>query len=158
MWVGTWQDNVWTDSETEQQHDRKNNMGKKEEYKAKNLQYLQELSSQDGVFGLPCGMYYKVLTTGTGTVSPNVRSIVTVHYKGSLINGRVFDNSYERSCPEAFRLGELIEGWQLALQRMHVGDKWMIYIPYTMGYGSSASGPIPAFSTLIFEIELLGVM
>lgn len=133
-------------------------MGKKEEYKAKNLQYLQELSSQDGVFGLPCGMYYKVLTTGTGTISPNVRSIVTVHYKGSLINGRVFDNSYGRSCPEAFRLGELIEGWQLALQRMHVGDKWMIYIPYTMGYGSRASGPIPAFSTLIFEIELLGVM
>ncbi|WP_294630445.1 FKBP-type peptidyl-prolyl cis-trans isomerase [uncultured Bacteroides sp.] len=133
-------------------------MEKKEEYKEKNLQFLQELSLQDGVFGLPCGMYYKVLGTGTGTISPNVRSIVTVHYKGSLINGRVFDNSYERSCPEAFRLGELIEGWQLALQRMHVGDKWVVYIPYTMGYGSRASGAIPAFSTLIFEIELLGVM
>ncbi len=133
-------------------------MGKKEEYKEKNLQFLQELSLQDGVFGLPCGMYYKVLGTGTGTISPNVRSIVTVHYKGSLMNGRVFDNSYERSCPEAFRLGELIEGWQLALQRMHVGDKWVVYIPYTMGYGSRASGAIPAFSTLIFEIELLGVM
>lgn len=137
---------------------KKSNMEKKEEYKEKNLQFLQELSLQDGVFGLPCGMYYKVLGTGTGTISPNVRSIVTVHYKGSLINGRVFDNSYERSCPEAFRLGELIEGWQLALQRMHVGDKWVVYIPYTMGYGSRASGAIPAFSTLIFEIELLGVM
>ena len=62
-----------------------------------------------------------------------------------------------RNCPEAFRLCEVIEGWQLALQRMHVGDKWVIYIPYTMGYGNRTSGPIPAFSTLIFEVELLGV-
>ena len=113
--------------------------------------------SQEGVYALPCGIYYKVLETGTGTVFPNVRSIVTVHYKGSLINGRVFDNSYERNCPEAFRLCDVIDGWQLALQRMRAGDKWIIYIPYTMGYGTRASGPIPAFSTLVFEIELLGV-
>ena len=72
-------------------------------------------------------------------------SIVTVHYKGSLINGRVFDNSYERNCPEAFRLCDVIDGWQLALQRMRAGDKWIIYIPYTMGYGTRSSGPIPAF-------------
>ena len=51
----------------------------------------------------------------------------------------------------------VIEGWQLALQRMHVGDKWVVYIPYTMGYGNRTSGPIPAFSTLIFEVELLGI-
>lgn len=132
-------------------------MGRKEEYKEKNLQFLKDLSLQEGIVSLPCGIYYKVLETGTGTVSPTVRSIVTVHYKGSLINGRVFDNSYERSCPEAFRLSDVIDGWQLALQRMHVGDKWIIYIPYTMGYGNRASGPIPAFSTLIFEVELLGI-
>lgn len=132
-------------------------MGRKEEYKEKNLQFLKDLSLQEGVVSLPCGIYYKVLEVGTGTVSPTVRSIVTVHYKGSLINGRVFDNSYERSCPEAFRLSDVIDGWQLALQRMHAGDKWIIYIPYTMGYGNRASGPIPAFSTLIFEVELLSV-
>lgn len=132
-------------------------MGRKEEYKEKNLQFLKDLSLQEGIVSLPCGIYYKVLETGTGTVSPTVRSIVTVHYKGSLINGRVFDNSYERSCPEAFRLSDVIDGWQLALQRMHAGDKWIIYIPYTMGYGNRASGPIPAFSTLIFEVELLGI-
>lgn len=132
-------------------------MGRKEEYKEKNLQFLKDLSLQEGIVSLPCGIYYKVLETGTGTVSPTVRSIVTVHYKGSLISGRVFDNSYERSCPEAFRLSDVIDGWQLALQRMHVGDKWIIYIPYTMGYGNRASGPIPAFSTLIFEVELLGI-
>lgn len=132
-------------------------MGKKSEYKEANLQFLTALSSQEGVYALPCGIYYKVLKTGTGTITPNVRSIVTVHYKGSLIDGRVFDNSYERSCPEAFRLCDVIEGWQLALQRMHAGDKWIIYIPYTMGYGTHPSGPIPAYSTLIFEVELLTV-
>ncbi len=132
-------------------------MGRKEEYKEKNLQFLKDLSLQEGIVSLPCGIYYKVLETGIGTVSPTVRSIVTVHYKGSLISGRVFDNSYERSCPEAFRLSDVIDGWQLALQRMHAGDKWIIYIPYTMGYGNRASGPIPAFSTLIFEVELLGI-
>ena len=62
-------------------------MGRKQEYKETNLEFLKELSSQEGVYALPCGIYYKVLETGTGTVFPNVRSIVTVHYKGSLING-----------------------------------------------------------------------
>lgn len=132
-------------------------MGKKEEYKKKNLQFLDELSSQEDVFALPCGIYYKVLESGSGTICPNVRNIVSVHYKGSLIDGRIFDNSYERNCPEAFRLCDVIEGWQLALQQMHVGDKWVIYIPYSMGYGNRTSGPIPAFSTLIFEVELLGI-
>lgn len=132
-------------------------MGKKEEYKKKNQQFLNELSSQEDVFALPCGIYYKVIESGSGTTCPNVRNIVSVHYKGSLIDGRVFDNSYERNCPEAFRLCDVIEGWQLALQQMHVGDKWVIYIPYSMGYGNRTSGPIPAFSTLIFEVELLGI-
>ena len=132
-------------------------MGKKEEYKEKNLQYLQVLSTQEGICPLPCNMFYKVLQTGTGTVSPTIRSIVTVHYRGSLINGKEFDNSYDRNCPEAFRLCDVIEGWQLALQRMHVGDKWVVYIPYTLGYGNRTSGQIPAFSTLIFEVELLGI-
>lgn len=132
-------------------------MGKKEEYKEKNLQFLKELSLQEGVFSLPGNIYYRIVKNGDGTFTPSARSIVTVHYKGSLINGRVFDNSYERNCPEAFRLNEVIEGWQLALQRMRVGGKWIIFIPYTMGYGSRASGPIPAFSTLVFEVELLGI-
>ena len=82
---------------------------------------------------------------------------VSVHYKGTLINGREFDNSWKRGCPEAFRLNQVIEGWQLALQEMRVGDRWIIYIPYNFGYGNRASGPIPAFSTLIFEVELLGI-
>lgn len=132
-------------------------MSKKEIYKEKNIQFLKDISIEEGIQALPCGIYYKVLQTGDGNASPTLRSIVTVHYKGTLIDGKEFDNSYKRSCPEAFRLCDVIDGWQLALQRMHVGDKWIIYIPYAMGYGSRSCAGIPAFSTLIFEVELLGV-
>ena len=132
-------------------------MSKKEIYKNKNIEFLKELSTQEGINSLPCGIYYKVLETGEGKVSPTVRSIVSVHYRGTLIDGKEFDNSYKRNCPEAFRLCDVIDGWQIALQQMHVGDKWTIYIPSEMGYGSKASGPIPANSTLIFEVELLGI-
>ena len=132
-------------------------MSKKEIYKQKNIQFLKELSVEEGIQSLPSGIYYKVLETGEGKVSPTVRSIVSVHYRGTLIDGKEFDNSYKRNCPEAFRLCDVIDGWQIALQQMHVGDKWIIYIPSEMGYGSKASGPIPGFSTLIFEVELLGI-
>ena len=132
-------------------------MSKKEIYKNKNIEFLKELSIQEGINSLPCGIYYKVLETGEGKVSPTVRSIVSVHYRGTLTDGKEFDNSYKRNCPEAFRLCDVIDGWQIALQQMHVGDKWIIYIPSEMGYGSKASGPIPAYSTLIFEVELLGI-
>ena len=132
-------------------------MSKKELYKQKNIQFLKDLSTEEGIQSLPCGVYYKVLQSGEGKSTPTVRSIVSVHYKGSLIDGKEFDNSYKRNCPEAFRLCEVIDGWQLALQQMHVGDRWIIYIPYELGYGNKASGPIPAFSTLVFEVELLGI-
>lgn len=132
-------------------------MAKKEEYKEKNLQFLEELKAQEGISQLPSGILYKVMETGNGTVSPKPDSVVSVHYRGTLINGREFDNSWKRNFPEAFRLNQVIEGWQQALQQMHVGDKWVIYIPYTLGYGNRPSGPIPAFSTLIFEVELLGI-
>ena len=132
-------------------------MSKKEIYTNKNIEFLKELSTQEGINSLPCGIYYKVLEMGEGKVSPTVRSIVSVHYRGTLTDGKEFDNSYKRNCPEAFRLCDVIDGWQIALQQMHVGDKWIIYIPSEMGYGSKASGPIPGFSTLIFEVELLGI-
>ena len=132
-------------------------MNKKEIYKQKNIQFLKELPVEEGIMSLPCGIYYKVLQIGEGKSSPTPRSIVSVHYRGTLIDGKEFDNSYKRNCPEAFRLCDVIDGWQIALQQMHVGDKWVIYIPSEKGYGSRASGPIPGFSTLIFEVELLGI-
>ncbi len=132
-------------------------MAKKEEYKEKNLQFIEETALQEGVVKLPCGVLYKELLKGSGTVSPELSSVVSVHYRGTLINGREFDNSWKRGCPEAFRLNQVIEGWQQALRQMHVGDRWMIYIPYTLGYGSRSSGTIPGFSTLVFEVELLSI-
>ena len=132
-------------------------MSKKEIYKQKNIQFLKDLSAEEGIMSLPRGIYYKVLEQGNGSISPTVRSIVSVHYRGTLIDGKEFDNSYKRNYPEAFRLCDVIDGWQLALQQMHVGDKWIIYSPYELGYGSKACAGIPAFSTLIFEVELLGI-
>lgn len=132
-------------------------MAKKEEYRLKNQEFLKEIAAQEGVVRHPSGLLYKVLQQGTGTQSPNLRSIVSVHYKGTLINGRVFDNSWERNCPEALRVADVIDGWQIALQMMHVGDRWLVYIPYELGYGTRTSGPIPGFSTLIFEIELFSI-
>ena len=136
----------------------KNDMGKKEEYKLKNEQFLQNLRTEEGVKELAAGVLYRILESGQGSsATPRLNSIVSVHYKGTLINGREFDNSWKRNCPEAFRLNEVIDGWQIALQQMRVGDHWMVYIPYTVGYGTRTSGPIPAFSTLIFEVKLLGI-
>ena len=132
-------------------------MGRKEEYKLQNEQFMQALRAEADVYELPCGILYKVLEEGSGTAAPRPGSVVSVHYRGTLINGREFDNSWKRNCPEAFRLSEVIEGWQIALQKMRVGDRWIIYIPYTMGYGTRTSGPIPAFSTLVFEVQLLGI-
>lgn len=133
-------------------------MGKKEEYKQKNVAYLEKVVKEEGVMSLRGGIYYKVLATGSGEEAVTPRSIVTCHYKGSLINGKVFDNSYERHCPEAFRVNQLISGFQIALVNMHVGDHWLVYIPSEMGYGPHGAGSdIPGNSTLIFEIELIGI-
>ena len=82
---------------------------------------------------------------------------ITVKTKGYLINGHVFDDSWQRGYPEAFRVSDLIEGWQIALQAMTPGDKWKIYIPYQMGYGIRTDGDIPGCSTLIFEMELISI-
>lgn len=97
-------------------------MGRKEEYKLQNEQFMQTLRTEADVHELPCGILYKVLEEGTGAATPRSNSVVSVHYKGTLINGREFDNSWKRNCPEAFRLNEVIEGWQIALQKMRVGD------------------------------------
>lgn len=132
-------------------------MSRKEEYKLQNEQFLETLRKEENVKELGAGVLYRVLESGQGSNTPRLNSIVSVHYKGTLINGREFDNSWKRNCPEAFRLNEVIAGWQIALQQMHAGDRWIIYIPYTVGYGTRTSGPIPAFSTLIFEVQLLSI-
>lgn len=130
---------------------------KKETYRLQNERFLETISQEEGVRSLRAGVLYKVLETGNGEASVTPRSIVTCHYKGTLMSGKVFDNSFARQCPEAFRVNELISGFQIALLSMHVGDHWIVYIPSSMGYGPKNIGSIPGNSTLIFEIKLIAI-
>lgn len=132
-------------------------MSKKEDYRQRNELFLAELTKQENVKSLAGGVLYEVIETAEGKTGVTTRSIVTCHYKGSLINGKVFDNSWERGCPEAFRVSDLIEGFQIALCNMRVGDHWKVYIPWQKGYGKRSDADIPGYSTLIFEILLLGI-
>ena len=133
-------------------------MGKdKKEYAEKNKVWLEEKAQEPGVEALDGGVYYRVIKSGNadGRI-PDRNSVVTVHYTGKTINGKKFDSSLGGVAP-AFRLRDLIEGWIIALQQMHVGDKWELYIPADKGYGKLSQPGIPGGSTLIFEIELLGI-
>ena len=132
-------------------------MANKKEYALANKQWLEEKAKEEGVMALPRGIYYKVLSEGNGDGKhPTPRSIVTAHYTGRTINGKKFDSS-RGGAPLAIRLCDLIDGWIIAMQQMCVGDKWEVYIPASMGYGKFSQPGIPAGSTLIFEIELLGI-
>lgn len=129
----------------------------KQEYIEKNRRWLQEKATESGVRALDKGIYYKVLRSGApGGAQPGRSSVVTVHYTGRTINGKTFDSSRGGVAP-AFRLRELIAGWIIALQQMRVGDRWEIYIPAEQGYGRFGQPGIPGGSTLVFDIELLGV-
>ena len=129
----------------------------KQEYIEKNRRWLQEKAIESGVKALDKGIYYKVLRSGApGGAQPGRSSVVTVHYTGRTINGKTFDSSRGGVAP-AFRLRELIAGWIIALQQMRVGDRWEIYIPAEQGYGRFSQPGIPSGSTLVFDIELLGV-
>ncbi len=132
---------------------------KKKEYARANKEWLEVKAKEDGVRPLSKGIYYKLISSGTGRNDgkhPTERSVVTVHYTGRTIDGKEFDTS-RGSVPVAFRLNELIEGWIIAVQHMCVGDKWEIYIPAELGYGKYAQPDIPAHSTLVFELELCSI-
>ena len=127
------------------------------EYIQANIDWLASKAKEEGVKSLPKGIYYKVLAEGDkGSQSPSVRSIITAHYTGRTIDGKTFDSS-RGGVPLACRLCDLIEGWIIAMQQMHIGDKWEVYLPAEMGYGKFSQPGIPGGSTLIFEIELLDI-
>lgn len=129
----------------------------KREYAAANKKWLEEKAKEEGVMALPQVIYYKVLKSGDANgPKPSKRSIVTAHYTGWTINGKKFDSS-RGGAPFAIRLNELIDGWIIAMQEMHVGDQWELYIPAEKGYGKYSQPGIPGGSTLIFEVELLGI-
>ncbi|MBQ0119899.1 MAG: FKBP-type peptidyl-prolyl cis-trans isomerase [Bacteroidales bacterium] len=129
----------------------------KEEYRFENEMFMVARADMDGVKSLEGGVLYEVLGEGTGQGTVTPRSVVTCHYRGSLIDGSVFDDSWERGCPEAFRVNDLITGFTTALCHMHKGDHWMVYIPWQQGYGKRSIPGIPGCSTLVFEIELIGI-
>ena len=119
--------------------------------------YLAESASKEGVVSLPSGLQYKVITPGDGP-SPLTTDKVKVHYKGSLADGTIFDSSYDRGQPTSFTVSGVIKGWTEALLLMQVGSKWELTIPSKLGYGTRGSGgKIPPNSTLLFEVELLGI-
>jgi FKBP-type peptidyl-prolyl cis-trans isomerase len=104
------------------------------------------------------GLKYQVLKQGTGTVSPKATDTVKVHYHGTLLDGTVFDSSVERGEPISFPLNGVIPGWTEGLQLMKVGDKFRFEIPPNLAYGANSPSPkIPPNSTLVFEVELLGI-
>jgi len=128
---------------------------------AKNLeagkQFLAENAKKEGVVTTASGLQYKVISSGDGKM-PKAEDTVTTHYRGTLIDGREFDSSYSRGQPASFPVKGVIKGWTEALQLMKVGDKWELYIPSELAYGEAQrSELIQPNSTLVFELELLGI-
>lgn len=129
---------------------------KKTKYQIENETFLLKKAQEKNTIALPNGILYQIILEGSGA-SPTPHNVVSVYYKGMLINGNVFDDNTQQGYPDAFRIKELIKGWQIILPLMKVGDKWRVYIPSELGYGKQNSGNIPKFSTLIFEIELIAI-
>ncbi len=119
--------------------------------------FLEENGKKEGVTTLPSGLQYKVLAEGSGR-TPQKSDMVTVHYRGTLLNGTEFDSSHSRGQPQVFRVDGVIPGWTEALQLMKDGAKWQLFIPAELAYGERGIPQrIPPNSTLIFEIELISI-
>ena len=124
---------------------------------AAGVAFLAENAKKAGVTVLESGLQYEVLTAGEGA-KPSATDNVRTHYHGTLINGTVFDSSYERGEPAEFPVGGVIAGWVEALQLMNTGSKWRLTVPSELAYGGQAAGSIPPHSVLVFDVELLAVL
>ncbi|TXH04794.1 MAG: FKBP-type peptidyl-prolyl cis-trans isomerase [Nevskiaceae bacterium] len=136
-------------------------LAQRAEQAKKNLEegdkFLAENAKKAGVKTTASGLQYEVLTEGKGD-HPTDKDRVTVHYKGTLLNGETFDSSYDRGQPVTFPLGNVIPGWTEGVQLMTVGSKYKFYIPSKLAYGERGAGvKIGPNSTLVFEVELLGI-
>jgi FKBP-type peptidyl-prolyl cis-trans isomerase FklB len=125
--------------------------------KGKGEKYLADNKKKDGVVTLPSGLQYKEIIAGKGK-KPKATDSVSVHYRGTLIDGTEFDSSYKRGEPTTLKVNGVIKGWQEALQLMPVGTKWQLYIPSDLAYGPrGAGGMIGPHETLVFDIELVAI-
>lgn len=121
------------------------------------VKFLADNKTKEGVMVTASGLQYKVITVGKGKM-PAADASVTVHYTGKLTDGTVFDSSVERGAPATFKANEVIPGWTEALQLMHEGDKWILFLPSELAYGEQGAGEqIPPHSSLVFEVELVKV-
>jgi len=121
------------------------------------LQFFENNKKKEGVIVLPSGVQYEILSAGTGE-KPKSDDEVTVHYKGTLLDGTQFDSSYDRNTPFVTSLNNVIQGWKEGVPLMPVGSKYRFYIPYQLAYAERGQGSsIPPYSGLIFDIELLKV-
>jgi FKBP-type peptidyl-prolyl cis-trans isomerase FkpA len=127
-----------------------------EKSKVEGEKYLTENAKKEGVMVTESGLQYEVMSEGEGA-KPVATDVVKVHYKGTLLDGTEFDSSYSRNEPTTFPLNRVIPGWTEGLQLMTVGSKYKFTIPSDLAYGDRDLGKIPANSTLIFEVELLGI-
>jgi len=128
-----------------------------ESVKAEGENFLAENAKRPEVKTTESGLQYEVITEGKGQ-KPAATDVVKVHYKGTLIDGTVFDSSYDRGEPAEFPLNRVIAGWTEGLQLMSVGSKYKLYIPYQLGYGERGAGQdIKPYSALIFDVELLEI-
>ena len=132
-----------------------------EEMLNKNLEigkaFLEENSKKENIVSLASGLQYEIITEGNGS-KPQATDSVKCHYHGTLLDGTVFDSSVQRGQPAVFGVSQVIKGWVEALQLMSVGSKWKLFIPSNLAYGSQGAGnSIEPNSTLIFEVELLGI-
>ena len=125
---------------------------------AEGIAFLEENAKRPEITVTESGLQYEVLATGEGE-KPTAESTVRVDYHGTLINGTVFDSSYERGQPAEFPVGGVIKGWTEALQMMPVGTKWRIYVPHELAYGERGAGAaIAPYSTLVFDVELQAIL
>ena len=125
--------------------------------KAAGEAFLAENGKKDGIVTLPSGLQYQVLKEGNGK-KPSATDQVVCHYEGTLIDGTVFDSSYQRNQPATFGLNQVIAGWTEGVQLMQEGAKYRFFIPYKLAYGERGAGAqIPPFATLVFDVELIEV-
>ena len=131
-------------------------MSTKADYRKANKEFLKNFATNENVVKLEHGVLLQVVLPSDGP-TPQENSVIVVQYQGKLIDGAVFDSTYERSCPDAIRLRETIEGWRIAFPHIHKGEKCIIVIPADMAYGKQKVENIPANYTLVFEVELVDI-